>query len=265
MRSSYTSKIEPFVYGYGSHSPFPTSVDIYKRENEEEKRQRLARHEREAEELRKRQREREEGARQRQREREEEEARQRQARRQRQREREAEEARQREREEEVRQRRARQREREEARRVCEIANAWKSYETRWSELNQSWSQQQVGGSASLTFEKIPWPVAVSVADSSLDGPRTRKALEEHLLRPQAIREFILSPAHSSGVSSKDRIRAALLRWHPDKLVRMLGMIVESDMDAVTDGVAIVVRCLNEMLERENEALDAAGGGTSEPR
>jgi len=82
--------------------------------------------------------------------------------------------------------------------------------------------------------------------------RRRRALDE-LLRPEAIREFLLSPAHSPEVSSKDRIRAALRRWHPDKFARVLGLVVESDKDDVADGVGIVVRCLNEMLERENQA------------
>jgi hypothetical protein len=92
----------------------------------------------------------------------------------------------------------------------------------------------------------------------LDGRRTRgtrrtRAALDELLRPEAIREFLLSPAHSPEVSSKDRIRTALRRWHPDKFARLLGLVVESDRDAVADGVGIVVRCLNEMLERENHA------------
>ncbi|KAN0109278.1 hypothetical protein V8E52_009462 [Russula decolorans] len=142
-------------------------------------------------------------------------------------------------------------------RAHEIANAWSSYETRWGLLsqNQSQNQRQLGG-ASLTFERIPWPVADSeVIIPPLDGRRSRRrraALDE-LLRPEAIREFILSPAHSPEVSSKDRIRTALRRWHPDKFARLLGLVVESDRDAVVDGVGIVVRCLNEMLERENHA------------
>jgi hypothetical protein len=96
----------------------------------------------------------------------------------------------------------------------------------------------------------------TIPPSPLDGRRTtrttRRALDE-LLRPEAIREFLLSPAHSSEVSSKDRIRTALRRWHPDKFARVLGSVVESDRDDVADGVGIVVRCLNEMLERENHA------------
>jgi hypothetical protein len=98
-----------------------------------------------------------------------------------------------------------------------------------------------------------------VADSEiilppLDGrTRTRTRALDELLRPEAIREFLLSPAHSSEVSSKDRIRAALRRWHPDKFARLLGLVVESDKEDVADGAGIVVRCLNEMLERENHA------------
>ena len=157
-----------------------------------------------------------------------------------------------------------QRRLERTRRAREIANAWSSYETRWNLLNQG--QRQLGASSSssssssLTFEQIPWPVA---ATGPLDGRRgtgtRRRALllddddEKDLLRPEAIREFLLSPAHSPEVSSKDRIRAALRRWHPDKFARVLGLVVESDRDAVAAGVGIVVRCLNEMLERENQA------------
>ena len=122
--------------------------------------------------------------------------------------------------------------------------------------SQSQNQRQLGG-ASLTFERIPWPVAnlEEAIPPPLGGRRTRRtsrALDE-LLRPEAIREFLLSPAHSPEVSSKDRIRTALRRWHPDKFARLLGLVVESDKDAVADGVGIVVRCLNEMLERENHA------------
>jgi hypothetical protein len=148
---------------------------------------------------------------------------------------------------------------EHTRRAREIANAWNSYETRWGLLSQSQSpnQRQLGG-ASLTFERIPWPVADSeVVIPPLDGRRTtrttRRAALDELLRPEAIREFLLSPAHSPEVLSKDRIRTALRRWHPDKFARLLGLVVESDKDAVADGVGIVVRCLNEMLERENHA------------
>ncbi len=131
---------------------------------------------------------------------------------------------------------------ERTRRAREIARAWRSYEARWGLLSQR--QPELGQLGALTFERIPWPVAADVPlDRTLDV----------LLRPEAIREFLLSPAHSPDVSSKDRIRAALRRWHPDKFSRVLGQVLESDRDAVAEGMGIVVRCLNEMLEKENHA------------
>ena len=134
---------------------------------------------------------------------------------------------------------------ERIRRAREIASAWSSYETRWGVLSQ---RQQPGSSPPLTFERIPWPVAAAV--EPLDG---RTSSLDELLGPEAIREFLLSPVHSPDVVAKDRIRAALRRWHPDKFARVLSQVVESDKDAVAEGVGIVVRCLNEMLERENHA------------
>ena len=133
---------------------------------------------------------------------------------------------------------------ERIRRAREIASAWSSYEARWGLLSQ---RQQLAALPPLTFERIPWPVAAAV--EPVDG---RTSLDE-LLGPEAIREFLLSPAHSPDVVSKDRIRAALRRWHPDKFARVLSQVVESDKDAVAEGMGIVVRCLNEMLERENHA------------
>jgi len=131
---------------------------------------------------------------------------------------------------------------ERTRRAREIARAWRSYEARWGLLSQR--QPELGQLGALTFERIPWPVAADVPlDRTLDV----------LLRAEAIREFLLSPAHSPDVSSKDRIRAALRRWHPDKFSRVLGQVLESDRDAVAEGMGIVVRCLNEMLEKENHA------------
>ena len=148
------------------------------------------------------------------------------------------------------------------RRMREVASAWSSYEARWGQLSQRRSSSPGASTPPLTFERIPWPVAAAAADAAgavpplgpLDGRtrRTRGALDE-LLRPEAIREFLLSPAHSPDVSSKDRIRAALRRWHPDKFARVLNQVKDSDKDAVMEGMGIVVRCLNDMLERENHA------------
>ena len=133
------------------------------------------------------------------------------------------------------------------RRAREIASAWRTYEARWALLSQR--QPELGLLSALTFERIPWPV---VADSLLDSGTHRKR-PEVLLRHEAIREFLLSSAHSPDVSPKDRIRSALRRWHPDKFARVLTQVIESDRDAVAEGMGVVVRCLNDMLEKENQS------------
>ena len=134
------------------------------------------------------------------------------------------------------------------RRAREVASAWRTYEARWALLSQR--QPELGLLSALTFERIPWPV---VADTPLLDSGASRKHPEVLLRYEAIREFLLSSAHSPDVSSKDRIRTALRRWHPDKFARVLSQVIESDRDAVAEGMGIVVRCLNDMLEKENQS------------
>ena len=135
---------------------------------------------------------------------------------------------------------------ERTRRAREIASAWRTYEARWGLLSQR--QPELGLLSALTFERIPWPVV----DVPLDRTTTSTTLDG-MLRPEAIREFLLSSAHSPDVSPKDRIRAALRRWHPDKFSRVLSQVMESERGLVEEGMGIVVRCLNDMLEREHHA------------
>jgi len=151
-------------------------------------------------------------------------------------------------------RRRRRLERARVARDREIASAWRSYEARWGLLSQSQRQPErgLGLLGALTFERIPWPVAKQ--DDAAQALRADGRVQLlDALRPEAIREFLLSSAHSPDVSPRDRIRAALRRWHPDKFARVLSLVIESDRDAVTEGMGIVVRCLNDMLERENHA------------
>ncbi|KAI0063603.1 hypothetical protein BV25DRAFT_1783438, partial [Artomyces pyxidatus] len=86
------------------------------------------------------------------------------------------------------------------------------------------------------FASIPWPMA--------DAPESVADLQ-----PAFIKHFVASDVHSAGVAQRDRIRDGLRRWHPDKFARILSRVQESDRAAVKEGVLIVTRCLNEMLER----------------
>lgn len=114
-----------------------------------------------------------------------------------------------------------------------MLEAWNVYESGWAAISAS--------SEALGFRDVPWPVAVSptrVAD----------------LRPENIANFLLHPVHSSNHSRRERIRAALLRWHPDRFRRILVRVDASETREVEEGVGIVVRCLNELLAKEGKAL-----------
>lgn len=125
----------------------------------------------------------------------------------------------------------RRREAERARREEEERAAWDRYESRWNELLSS-----EASSEPLTFESIPWPLT--------SPPRN---VED--LRSARITMFILSSQHSRGQSMKDRVRHALRRWHPDRFGRILARVREEDRAMVEEGVGIVARCLNGLLER----------------
>ncbi|GBE81532.1 hypothetical protein SCP_0312610 [Sparassis crispa] len=122
-------------------------------------------------------------------------------------------------------------ERAKARRDDAEREAWNTYEDRWTTL---------GGDSSepLSFRDIPWPMVYQP-----------QAVAE--ITPGRIVMFLLSPLHSDTLSRKDRIRKALRRWHPDRLVRVLARVAEDDKAKVEEGVGVVVRCLNNLLERES--------------
>ncbi|CAG8718973.1 9563_t:CDS:1, partial [Acaulospora colombiana] len=143
--------------------------------------------------------------------------------------------------------------------VPSLKEAWESYESRWSRLS---APHPAGSLATATplrlgFRDIPWPV--------LHQPTRAADLELHLTEGH-ISSFILSTSHptsgqqSSLASSPNldsrtrrlRIREALLRWHPDKIARILASIQSDDeRSAVKDGAEIVARHLNALLARDS--------------
>jgi len=114
-----------------------------------------------------------------------------------------------------------------------MLEAWNAYESRWAAISAS--------SEPLGFCDIPWPVVVAPARVTD-------------LRPENVANFLLHPVHSFNHSRRERIRAALLRWHPDRFRRILVRVCASETRQVEEGVGIVVRCLNELLAKEGKAL-----------
>lgn len=111
--------------------------------------------------------------------------------------------------------------------------AWQTYEDRWAALTST-----TDSSEDLTFRSIPWPTFTS--------PRSANDIT-----PTRIAMFVLSPFHSNAQSRKDRIRSALRRWHPDRFGRLLARVAEQDKAGVEEAVGVIVRCLNNLLEKEN--------------
>jgi len=109
-----------------------------------------------------------------------------------------------------------------------VVKAWKGYEVRWAGISGNSEER-------LSFATIPWP---SVARPTGAAGITK----------ENIREFLLSQLHSKDVSNKDRIRAALKLWHPDKFKRTLDRVEDKDRALVEEAAGAVARCLNALME-----------------
>jgi len=70
----------------------------------------------------------------------------------------------------------------------------------------------------------------------------------------AISAYVMSNyAPDANKSPKDRIKDQLKRWHPDKFeTRILHRVVEEEREKVKTGAGVVVRGLNEMLNKDYE-------------
>lgn len=132
-----------------------------------------------------------------------------------------------------RERRRTERERERALREAQEKKAWQAYQERWTTLNG-----ETSASDPLTFRTIPWP--------TLAKPKVAEDIS-----PSRVTMFLLSPLHSEDQTRKERIKSALRRWHPDRFGRLLGRVVDEDKEAVEKAVGTVVRCLNNLLEKED--------------
>lgn len=102
--------------------------------------------------------------------------------------------------------------------------SWNTYEGAWSML---------GGP--LSFSAVPWPM--------LDVP---KCPDDITLA--AVRTFLLNPSHSAGQPNKDRVKKALLRWHPDKFHTRMHRVADADKEAVAEAVKRVAGYLNALMQ-----------------
>ncbi|EMD34885.1 hypothetical protein CERSUDRAFT_97449 [Gelatoporia subvermispora B] len=130
---------------------------------------------------------------------------------------------------------------------------WDTYDLRWratahtNAKGQSRSAECEAGvevedgreDEGMCFADIPWPVDPPPADVS---DLTRVRIADFLLEPLTIR--------GNTVSRRDRIRASLLRWHPDKVSALLARVRTEDVERVKEGVYTVFHALREIQDEE---------------
>jgi hypothetical protein len=117
---------------------------------------------------------------------------------------------------------------EKHRKAKAVVKAWRRYQKRWAVISGNTEER-------LSFAKVPWPAAIQPTDAT--G-----------ITKDSIREFLLSHHHSKDVSHKDRVRAALKLWHPDKFKRTLDRVEDKDRASVEEAAGAVARCLNGIME-----------------
>ncbi|KAI0674407.1 hypothetical protein C8Q78DRAFT_966705 [Trametes maxima] len=120
--------------------------------------------------------------------------------------------------------------------LAKAIKQWESYQSRWRGLLNS--------DRPVAFADIPWPVSDS--PSSVDE-----------LNPDSVVQFFVDSLLVPGnrASETDRLRSALLRWHPDKMTSVFSRTVDSDLDTVQDGVNIVFRALHARIHRVKVSQD----------
>ncbi|KAF8653309.1 hypothetical protein AX16_004009 [Volvariella volvacea WC 439] len=114
------------------------------------------------------------------------------------------------------------------------------YECRWKALADIATDGDKTGAPSLTFSDIPWPVFAAFSEKMTLGEMTRDEVASFLLTS--------TDAERSRKERKDKLREAILRYHPDKFEgRYLEHVVRGDREKVRAGIGEVVRALNALL------------------
>lgn len=110
-------------------------------------------------------------------------------------------------------------------------------------------------SADLRFCDVPWPVCELLVDRDIQG-LTAHAIGEFLFESLDVRLDESIRGHSKKIARKERmerIRGALVRWHPDKVAPLLGRIVPEDAQMVREGVYRIFYALRMLQDAERKA------------
>ncbi|KAH9931184.1 uncharacterized protein BXZ73DRAFT_47478, partial [Epithele typhae] len=87
----------------------------------------------------------------------------------------------------------------------------------------------------LGFADVPWPV---VGRPAAPGE----------IETAGIEAFVLAGG-LPGDRARDRVKGAMMRWHPDRFGRLWGRVREEERAEIEEGVGLVARCLSELMEK----------------
>lgn len=125
----------------------------------------------------------------------------------------------------------------------QAAEVHQTYDERWAKLLEKSSTNDDTDLQGLQFDDIPWPVMPPARN------RTRLHLDD--LTKDAVSAFLLptSCEKPDGMpkAPKDVLRAAMLKFHPDKFeARVLTRVRDEDQAQVKEAGGVVMRILNEL-------------------
>ena len=120
-----------------------------------------------------------------------------------------------------------------------LTKLWDGYEERWGALLATMDP--------VTFADVPWPL-----------PFVPETVDE--LVPAAIEEFLFGSlrVRRNTVTRRERIRASLLRWHPDKVSALMSRVASKDQGMVREGIHAVFCCLMDMQDANRQSPNMIG-------
>ncbi|KAF8601583.1 hypothetical protein BDV93DRAFT_445625 [Ceratobasidium sp. AG-I] len=119
-------------------------------------------------------------------------------------------------------------------RKSQAAERWAAYSAQWEcilSLPRNIPEQDL-----LTTRHLALPVLVVTPFTGTSG-----------ISKSELEAFFLSDAHSQGKTRKERVRAALLTWHPDKCEKWICKFREDRRPIIRELVGVIARCLTEMM------------------
>ncbi|KAK0195333.1 hypothetical protein F5146DRAFT_1025074 [Armillaria mellea] len=109
---------------------------------------------------------------------------------------------------------------------------YRLYESKWAVLKSG----NLAPNDQLTFSNFPWP-CFEIISTEVD------------FTTENVRRFLLDPArpNAKDKSKKEIIKEELLRWHPDKFVKILPLVHENETDKVSAAAKTVGRMITDLL------------------